>query len=1036
MKKSLLVIISLIICLFTVQPGSGEEWDDLRNHEVILFTGQSIRQFESTPIDQIFIYAYRQSDNSWRQITFQIDELDGNFGYFNKNYNNTLDLIDEFVFLAGDAGDFAPTTSWINDEESRQHVRYQIEITNPDDPLTNKYVYIYRSSVLIHDPGLPYYIKYIAPVSGASDTVKTATYIEGHNSKGISDCWRIADSSGVYGPNILDRQKARAKGKYKYEIIGIPIYVDYDLNEDNLIAERLDYKRGPVRIIRDVTYKARISEFDISVGTFRYRYYPYRIVALGADKILDSDYGVSLIRQSFDLSSDAGGMLFDNPDNFDVVVDGNEDSVNTTIQRSPEINWYMYSGNPGTVVVLNEFTPPSNANYRLYYYENRFGGTADGTSDTGDNQSYGDVGIWFQGDKMTGGISLPYFNYFLPGHLSREIGSTLAYQTQNRLSKFSSLQSYISPAEVAIFLPDTSGPEQYHISIPVLVEELTELNVLSSQLVIQFDPQVLEFTDVATMNTLVENWDQPIVTISSDTIYLTMEGTTALQGGGVLVYLNFNTIGIEDQQSPLHFIQARFNLWNPLAKTTNGNFTTLPAPKIMVSIPDTYGSVNSEVTVPIQIEDVTGLNITSCLIELQHNKRILDAISITNEGSIASEWNDISFSDKIGWLKIEMSGANPLTGSGTLVWLNFKVIGSPGQDTDIVFNTMVFNDGMPLAKTENGYFTVKSPLLIDVLVSISDTTIESLNSLHIPVMLSSSGGFKLYHYDMDLVFDENILEFKDTDTTATIAKGWGYPLVRNLHGNLSIIANGEVPLKGDGPLIFLNFDVIGSDSSNTTIHFSNMTFNRGEYSASTQDGIIYVKGVVPVELSSFTAITTDNNVKLEWVTTTESNNYGFFIQRTADTNSKWKTIGFVPGNGTATTPQGYSYTDSDVIPGIWYYRLQQQDFEGQVTYSLIIEVNLLPAKFSLYQNYPNPFNSSTIIKYELPAGKHDVQLIVFDLLGHQICKLINEEKQRAGVCQVSWNGRDNNGVAVASGVYFYQLQAGNQTFIKKMVLIE
>ena len=97
---------------------------------------------------------------------------------------------------------------------------------------------------------------------------------------------------------------------------------------------------------------------------------------------------------------------------------------------------------------------------------------------------------------------------------------------------------------------------------------------------------------------------------------------------------------------------------------------------------------------------------------------------------------------------------------------------------------------------------------------------------------------------------------------------------------------------------------------------------------------------------------------------------------------------------------------------------------------------MLPIQFTLFQNYPNPFNSATIIKYALPAGEHQVKLIIYDLMGHQIRTLVNNENQQAGVYQISWEGRDDDGNVVASGVYFYRLQAGNQFFIKKIVLLE
>ncbi len=126
--------------------------------------------------------------------------------------------------------------------------------------------------------------------------------------------------------------------------------------------------------------------------------------------------------------------------------------------------------------------------------------------------------------------------------------------------------------------------------------------------------------------------------------------------------------------------------------------------------------------------------------------------------------------------------------------------------------------------------------------------------------------------------------------------------------------------------------------------------------------------VVPVELLSFSSSVVDNNVILNWVTATETNNSGFQIERRETKNEKsaeWKSIEFVNGNGTTTEPQTYSYKDENLSAGKYQYRLKQIDFDGTFEYSNTIEVEINPpAKFSLEQNYPNPFNPSTKISMQ------------------------------------------------------------------------
>jgi len=379
-------------------------------------------------------------------------------------------------------------------------------------------------------------------------------------------------------------------------------------------------------------------------------------------------------------------------------------------------------------------------------------------------------------------------------------------------------------------------------------------------------------------------------------------------------------------------------------------------------------------------------------------------------------------------------------------WVEYAKLTSSDGSTDDLFGRSVAVSGNNfLVGASNdyhghgigsGYIFQTDPENIIALVAIDNVTKMSGSTLHLPVTASNLFGFEFFSYEMKLTYDSSILAFKNVDISNTMSSEWTTTLIQNEPGQLAIIAEGHQPLDASGTLIFIIFDVIGPDGSNTTIHFSTMTFNLGTYLPDTNDGTVYVKGVIPVEFGSFAASIQDNQVILTWSTATESNNYGFFIQRTAYKSTEWQTIGFVQGKGTTTLPQTYNFSDERVSSGTWYYRLQQQDLDGQVNYSQIIEVNLLPTQFTLFQNYPNPFNSATIIKYALPAGEHQVKLIIYDLMGHQIRTLVNNENQQAGVYQISWEGRDDDGNVVASGVYFYRLQAGNQFFIKKIVLLE
>ena len=95
---------------------------------------------------------------------------------------------------------------------------------------------------------------------------------------------------------------------------------------------------------------------------------------------------------------------------------------------------------------------------------------------------------------------------------------------------------------------------------------------------------------------------------------------------------------------------------------------------------------------------------------------------------------------------------------------------------------------------------------------------------------------------------------------------------------------------------------------------------------------------------------------------------------------------------------------------------------------------VVPEIFRLSQNYPNPFNPRTHIVYQLPrAGQ--VALVVYNVQGQAVCRLVDEQ-QGAGEHEVVWDGVDGAGRPVASGIYFYQLVAGQFAETKKMLLLK
>ena len=214
--------------------------------------------------------------------------------------------------------------------------------------------------------------------------------------------------------------------------------------------------------------------------------------------------------------------------------------------------------------------------------------------------------------------------------------------------------------------------------------------------------------------------------------------------------------------------------------------------------------------------------------------------------------------------------------------------------------------------------------------------------------------------------------------------------------------------------------------------------------------IKYTQNTVPVELTSFTAAASGNDVVLRWQTATETNNKGFEVERQVSSkqpdevevspkggksvSSQWEKIGFVAGYGTTSDPRIYSFTDNDLKNGTYNYRLKQIDFDGSFSFSNAVEVDVnAPLTFSLNQNYPNPFNPSTQIDYSIPKDGF-VSLKVYNTIGQEVATLVNGNVQ-AGSHEVTFNP-ESMGVSISSGAYYYRLESDGRALVKKMMVLK
>ncbi|MCA9730650.1 Ig-like domain-containing protein [candidate division KSB1 bacterium] len=190
-----------------------------------------------------------------------------------------------------------------------------------------------------------------------------------------------------------------------------------------------------------------------------------------------------------------------------------------------------------------------------------------------------------------------------------------------------------------------------------------------------------------------------------------------------------------------------------------------------------------------------------------------------------------------------------------------------------------------------------------------------------------------------------------------------------------------------------------------------------------------------VQLINFSASAlAGEGVTLHWTTGNEIDNYGFNVLRSIRIADGYEVINteIIKANGSGA----YHYIDKSAVAGErYYYKLEDVSYSGaKKEHGPVSIMMAVPESFSLSQNYPNPFNPETNIQFQLPENV-DVTLKIFNTLGQEVKTLV-KHRMNPGIHTVLWDGRNNSGVRVPSGVYYYQFMAGRYHESRKMLILK
>lgn len=552
----------------------------------------------------------------------------------------------------------------------------------------------------------------------------------------------------------------------------------------------------------------------------------------------------------------------------------------------------------------------------------------------------------------------------------------------------------IAHAQVAVSLPNASGQVGTSKTIALTVGSLAGQNVSSFQFTLTYDSTVVNITGVNTAGMIADAYKGNLLVNTSvkGKITVAAAGTTPLTGTGAL--LSFTVSPLKAGSTALTLSPFTFNEGTPAATVTNGTFTI---PSSSFIIPDTTAkaSIGGAISVPILSDDQASLNVMAYALTIKFDTNFVKITGFSTTGTLSSGWT-MQSSTTPGTIKIAGASATKLSGKGTLLNLTGTAVAA-GKGA-ISFTSVVLNEGTPVIGAIDGSVTVIVNVKPVFTKALRDTTINENQPLALtPVATDANGDV--------LVYSMTGLPSGATINSATGAVAWTPSYTQAGTYTLTVKATDPAGLADSTKAVITVKDVnrvpvlasrlpsqqIDSVTAGTTIYFSVNVMDRDAQAIKYTwkvNGAVAKTGVDSITYSSN-----------QWALASSYTVTCVFTDGIASDSTTWAFKGVKTSTGVEDLKSG------------------------------------LPSDYSLGQNYPNPFNPSTNIKFGLPKAA-PVTLEIYNVLGVKVRTLLNGAVMNASFHNVTWNGKDDNGATVTSGMYLYRITADKFVATMKMMLMK
>jgi hypothetical protein len=533
------------------------------------------------------------------------------------------------------------------------------------------------------------------------------------------------------------------------------------------------------------------------------------------------------------------------------------------------------------------------------------------------------------------------------------------------------------------------------VSVPINVKNLTSVG--SVTLKIAYNPAIVTFTGVAnapTNVTFTSNAASGVITL----IWYDATGTTPLTiANGKLVDLNFTYIAGSGTFS-FNTAQCEVTTGSGVVISgisyISGNISNAAATTMTLGTVKAIAT-NSAISIPITVTNLTSIG--SITLKIAYNPAIATFTGVANAPTNVTFTSNAA-SGVITLIWYDATGTTPLTvASGKLVDLNFTYLTGSGTFT---FNTaqceITFGTGSISSNVVyyNGAVTMNHKPVFTAITSIAKVALDTVK-------------FTVNATDVD---STDVLTY----TYSGLPSGAKFDSTRTFFW---VPATSQV---GTFSVKFVVSDGQLKDSMTVSITISKkpMIVKNPIADMILTDAARTIK----IKLSSPTVFVY-NMGTLTYSVTSANTGYVLASIILPDT---------LKIQGIRTTPQDVSIlitvtaTDTDKSTISTTFKVVDKGTTGVTKLTI-------PTEFSLSQNYPNPFNPTTSINFGLQAP---VTMEIYNILGVKVRTLIHGEVMGAGVHQMEWNGKDDAGSSVTSGVYLYRIDAGTFQMTKKMMMLK